>query len=93
MAQDQTDDSRTPDAAGAGGAAPLGSFIDAPAQALGDFMNQISEIMSDAARNAVYAQQQAFVTAQAATTAGVTMLYSLDTAAIGTGTEDQAKGG
>ena len=93
MAQDQTDDSRTPDAAGASDAAAPGSFSNAPAMTLGDFMFGILEQMSDAGFNAVNAQQQAFVTAQASTTMGVTTLYSLDTAAIGIGTEEPANGG
>ncbi|WP_180988201.1 RebB family R body protein, partial [Burkholderia humptydooensis] len=41
---------------------------------------------ANAAHNATYAQQQSYVTAQAATTMGVATLYSLDTATTGIAT-------
>lgn len=61
---------------------------DAPAIAMGNFYQATSQALANAAHNATSAQQQANVTAQAATTMGVTTLYSLNTAsdAIGTST-------
>ena len=58
----------------------------APAMAMGQLFVAISQALANAAHNASSAQQQMYVTAQAATTQGVAMLYSLDTAA-------QAEGG
>ncbi|WP_083294740.1 RebB family R body protein [Burkholderia plantarii] len=43
-------------------------------------------IRDSAAHNATNAQQQSYVTSQAATTMGVSTLYSLDTAADGIAT-------
>jgi hypothetical protein len=56
---------------------------DAPAQAMGTLYQSIGQSLSLAAANAVIAQQQANVVHQAATTLGVTMLYSLGTAVGG----------
>lgn len=53
---------------------------DAPAIAMGNLFVATSQALSNAAHNATTAQQQSWVTAQAATTMGVTTLYSLDTA-------------
>lgn len=61
---------------------------DAPAIAMGNLMQATSQALANAAHNATTSQQQTNVTAQAATTMGVTILYSIDTAtdAIGTST-------
>ena len=45
------------------------------------------QALANAAHNATMAQQQMYVTAQAATTAGVSLLYSLDTATTGIATK------
>ncbi|WP_171523934.1 RebB family R body protein, partial [Acinetobacter nosocomialis] len=47
-----------------------------------------AQALANAAHNATNAQQQSYVTAQAATTMGVATLYSLDTAATGVATKD-----
>ena len=60
---------------------------DAPAVALGNFYQATSQALSNAGHNATSAQQQSFVTGQAATTMGVTTLYSLDTASLGRATK------
>jgi hypothetical protein len=52
-------------------------------QSLRDFFARIESGLGDAAANAVAAQQQAFVTAQAAATMGVSTLYALDTGTVG----------
>ncbi len=57
---------------------------DAPAVALGNLFVATAQAMSNAAHNATNAQQQSYVTSQAATTMGVAMLYSLDTGAQAT---------
>ncbi len=59
---------------------------DAPAIALGNLYQATAQALSNAAHNATTAQQQAAITAQAATTMGVTTLYSIDTAADGIAT-------
>lgn len=56
---------------------------DAPAVAMGNLFVATSQALSNAAHNATTAQQQSWVVAQAATTQGVTTLYSLDTAPDG----------
>jgi len=53
---------------------------DAPATAMGGLFQATDQALSNAAHNAANAQQQSYVTAQAATTAGVAMLYAVDTA-------------
>ncbi len=60
---------------------------DAPAVALGNFYQATAQALSNAAHNTTNAQQQTSVTAQAATTMGVAILYSLDTAATGVATK------
>lgn len=50
---------------------------DAPAQAMGALYQATAQALANAAHNATTAQQQANVTAQAATTMGVATLYSL----------------
>ena len=60
---------------------------DAPAIAMGNLYQGIAQALANAAHNATNAQQQSFVTSQAATTAGVATLYALDTAANGEATK------
>ncbi len=52
----------------------------APAIAMGSLFQATAQALSNAAHNASYAQQQSYVTAQAATTTGTTTLFSIDTA-------------
>lgn len=61
---------------------------DAPAMAMGALFQATAQALSNAAHNATSAQQQANITAQAATTMGVATLYSLDTASTGVATKD-----
>ena len=56
---------------------------DAPAVAVGNLYQATAQALANAAHNATMAQQQMYVTAQAATTQGVALLYSLDTASTG----------
>ncbi len=51
-----------------------------PAIAMGNLYQATAQALANAAHNATLAQQQMYVTAQAATTMGVALLYSLDTA-------------
>ena len=51
-------------------------LAEAPAMAMGSLYQTIGNSVAMAAANAVYAQQQANVTMQAANTLGVTKLYS-----------------
>ncbi|ARJ67658.1 glycerol-3-phosphate dehydrogenase [Magnetospirillum sp. ME-1] len=60
---------------------------DAPAVALGNLYQATAQALANAAHNATNAQQQSYVTMQAATTSGVTTLYSLDTASNGVATK------
>lgn len=59
---------------------------DAPAMSMGNLFQATSQALSNAAHNATSSQQQTAVTAQAATTMGVTTLYSIDTASTAKGT-------
>lgn len=59
---------------------------DAPAIAMGNFMVATSQALANAAHNATTSQQNTTVTAQAATTQGVSTLYSIDTASTGIAT-------
>lgn len=52
----------------------------APAVAMGNLYQATAQALANAAHNATNAQQQMYVTAQAATATGVAMLYSIDTA-------------
>lgn len=54
-----------------------------PAIAMGNLYQATAQALANAAHNATMAQQQMFVTAQAATTMGVALLYSLDVASTG----------
>jgi len=58
-----------------------------PAIAMGNLYQAIAQALANAAHNATLAQQQMYVTAQAATTMGVSLLYSLDTATTGVATK------
>jgi hypothetical protein len=60
---------------------------DAPAMSMGNFFQATTQALANAAHNATAAQQQTMVTAQAATTMGVTTLYSIDTATTGVATK------
>jgi high-affinity K+ transport system ATPase subunit B len=59
-------------------------LAEAPAMAMGSLYQTIGNSVAMAAANAVYAQQQANITYQAATTLGVTKLFSADTSSIST---------
>lgn len=59
---------------------------DAPAIAMGNLFQATAQALANSAHNATSGQQQTNVTAQAATTMGVTTLYSIDTASTATGT-------
>ena len=61
---------------------------DAPAIAMGNLFQATNQALGNAAHNATNAIQQSNVTAQAATTAGVAMLYSLDTASTAIAAKD-----
>ena len=60
---------------------------DAPAIAMGNLFQATAQALSNAAHNATSAQQQTNVTAQAVTTMGVNLLYSLDTASTAMATK------
>ena len=60
----------------------------APATAMGNLFQATAQALSNAAHNATTAQQQANILAQAATTQGVALLYSLDTASTGHATKE-----
>jgi hypothetical protein len=64
---------------------------EAPAIALGNLYQATAQALSIAAQNAVNNQQQLNVITQAATTLGVTTLYSLDTAVDASGSADALK--
>lgn len=59
---------------------------DSPAMAMGNLFIATSQALANAAHNATNNQQQSNVTAQAATTSGITTLYSIDTASDAVGT-------
>jgi hypothetical protein len=59
---------------------------DSPAMAMGNLFMATSQALANAAHNATTAQQQTNLTAQAATTSGITTLYSIDTASDAVGT-------
>jgi hypothetical protein len=62
-------------------------LANAPAVAVGNLYQATAQALANAAHNATNAQQQSYVTAQAATTMGVATLYSLDTASAGAATQ------
>jgi len=57
-----------------------------PAVATGNLMIATSQALSNAAHNSTTGQQQTGLTAQAATTTGISNLFSIDTASTGTAT-------
>ncbi len=59
----------------------------APAVAMGNLYQATAQALANAAHNATIAQQQTNVTAQAATTMGVSTLYCIDTASVGKATQ------
>jgi hypothetical protein len=61
---------------------------DGPAIAMGNLFQATAQALANAAHNATASQQQTNITAQAATTMGVTTLYSIDTASTGVATAD-----
>lgn len=66
---------------------------EAPAIAMGAIYQALAHSMSILFENAVSAQAQLAITAQAATTQGVATLYSIDTASTGVATEKILSGG
>ena len=58
-----------------------------PATAMGNLYQATAQALSNAAHNATTSQQQTNITAQAATTMGVAMLYAIDTASTGIATQ------
>ncbi len=64
---------------------------DAPAVAMGNLYQATSQALANAAHNAAMAQQQNNILAQAVTTMGVSMLYSIDTASLGKATSKVPK--
>jgi Killing trait len=60
----------------------------APSVAMGNLYQATAQALANAAHNATTAQQQTIITAQAATTQGVALLYSVDTATTGVATKD-----
>jgi hypothetical protein len=61
---------------------------DGPAVAMGNLFQATAQALANAAHNATTSQQQTNITSQAATTMGVTTLYSIDTASTGVATSD-----
>ncbi|WP_109830077.1 RebB family R body protein [Reichenbachiella versicolor] len=59
---------------------------DAPSVAMGNLYQATAQALANAAHNATTNQQQANITAQAATTQGVATLYAIDTASTGKAT-------
>ncbi|WP_298769316.1 RebB family R body protein [uncultured Shewanella sp.] len=60
---------------------------DAPSVAMGNLFQATSQALANAAHNATTAQQQTNITAQAVTTMGVNLLYSLDTGSTAVATK------
>lgn len=61
---------------------------ESPAMAMGNLYQATAQALANAAHNANTAQQQTAITAQAATTQGVAILYSIDTASTGAATKE-----
>ena len=61
---------------------------DTPAVATGNLMQATSQALSNAAHNATTNQGSDELTSQAATTQGISTLYSIDTASSGIATEE-----
>jgi hypothetical protein len=81
MSESKPDSSQVTDAISQDNVKVLG---DAPAMAMGNLYQATAQALSNAAHNATDAQQQTNITAQAATTQGVALLYAIDTASTGT---------
>ena len=62
-------------------------LANAPALAMGNLYQATAQALANAAQNATNAQQQSYVTAQAATTMGVATLFAQDTTGEGMATE------
>ncbi|CAN2049094.1 Killing trait domain-containing protein [Candidatus Magnetomoraceae bacterium gMMP-1] len=62
-------------------------LADAPAIAMGNFYQATAQALANAAHNATTSQQQTNMMVQAATTQGVALLYSMDTATSGMATK------
>ena len=62
-------------------------LADAPAIALSNLYQMVSQSLGLSAQNAVMAQQQSNIIHQASTTQGVNLIYAVDTAAIADATE------
>ena len=60
-------------------------LCDAPAVAMGNLYQATGQALSNAAHNATFAQQNANIILQAATTQGVALLYGVDTATTADG--------
>ena len=58
-------------------------LCDSPALSLSNLYQTISQSLTLSVQNSVMAQQQSNIMHQATTTQGVSLLYSIDTAAIG----------
>ena len=58
-----------------------------PAMSMGNLFQATSQALGNTAHNMSAAQQQAGILAQAATTMGVTTLFSIDTATLSRGTD------
>ena len=61
-------------------------LAESPAMSLSNLYQTISQSLSLSAQNAVTSQQQTNIVHQAATTQGVSLLYSVDTASVGEAT-------
>ena len=61
-------------------------LAESPAMSLSNLYQTISQSLSLSAQNAVTSQQQTNIVHQATTTQGVSLLYSIDTAALGEAT-------
>ena len=61
---------------------------EAPAVSTGNLMIATSQALSNAAHNATTGQQQTGLTAQAATTTGLTTLFAVDIASTGMATSE-----
>jgi len=67
------------------------TLADSPAVAMGNLYQATAQALANAAHNATYAQQQANILMQAATTQGVALLYSISTASGAAATGGKAK--
>ena len=63
-------------------------LAESPAMSLSNLYQTISQSLSLSAQNAVTSQQQTNIVHQAATTQGVSLLYSVDTASTAEGTAE-----